>query len=97
MSGGLKFEAQYAEISAGLKVRFRLEVDESIEAVKSGPSAAGHFVNTGSVIVTEFRRRNLRSFLFFVLYGWNPEVLAFGCIVPTRSDPLSWLARFGAH
>lgn len=70
-----RFEAQYAVISAGLKARFREEINESIEAVKSAPSAAGHFISTGSVIVTELRRRNLRSFPFFVLYGCNVNVI----------------------
>ena len=89
-----KFEASYAEISDGLAIRFRREIDEAIEAIKASPSAAGHFVNTGSGVVTEFRRRNLQAFPFFVLYGWTGELLIFGSIVPTRSDPLNWLTRF---
>jgi hypothetical protein len=73
-----KFQAEYAEISVGL----------------AAPTAAGHFINTGSKIVPEFRRRNLNSFPFFVLYGCTPELLIFGAIIATRSDPLNWLTRF---
>lgn len=89
-----KFEAGYAEISAGLAVRFRSEVDGAIEAVKAAPGAAGHFINTGSNVVPEFRRRNLHAFPFFVLYGCTADLLVFGAIIPTRSDPLNWLTRF---
>ena len=45
-------------------------------------------------MVPEFRRRNLHAFLFFVLYGWTGDALVFGAIIPTRSDPLTWLTRF---
>lgn len=89
-----KFEAGYAEISIGLAERFRREIDEAVEAIKASPSGAGHFVNTGSVVVPEFRRRNLEAFPFFILYGWTGETLIFGSIIPTRSDPLNWLTRF---
>lgn len=89
-----KFEADYAEISAGLAARFRAEIDDAIAAVKAAPTAAGHFVNTGSTIVPEFRRRNLNAFPFFVLYGCTTDLLIFGAIIPTRSDPLNWLTRF---
>jgi hypothetical protein len=88
-----KFEDQYAEISEGLKARFRQSVDEAVEAIKSAPSSAGHFVNTGAGVVTEFRRRNVQVFPFFVLYGWNADLLIFGSILPVRSDPLNWLTR----
>jgi hypothetical protein len=89
-----KFQSDYAEISAGLAARFRQEIDDAIEAIKASPSGAGHFVNTGSTVVAEFRRRNLQAFPFFVLYGWTGDTLIFGSIVPTRSDPLNWLTRF---
>lgn len=89
-----KFEAGYAEISVGLAARFRAEVDDAIAAIKAAPTAAGHFVNTGSALVPEFRRRNLNAFPFFVLYGCTADLLIFGAIIPTRSDPLTWLTRF---
>jgi hypothetical protein len=91
-----KFQAEYAEISVGLAARFQREIDETIAAVSAAPAAAGHFVNTGSKLVPEFRRRNLNAFPFFVLYGWAAELLIFGAIIPTRSDPLNWLTRFRA-
>ena len=90
----LRFEAGYADISDGLAQRFRGEINEAVEAIKEAPSAAGHFINTGSKMVPEFRRRNLSDFPFFVLYGWTGEWLIFGAIIPTRSDPLTWLTRF---
>ena len=89
-----KFRADYAGISEGLAVRFQQEIDDAIEAIKAAPSGAGHFVNVVSTVVPEFRRRNLRAFPFFVLYGWANDTLIFGSIVPTRSDPLNWLTRF---
>jgi hypothetical protein len=89
-----KFTADYAAISDGLGARFRQEIDEAIEAIKASPSGSGHFIQTGSIVVPEFRRRNLRAFPFFVLYGWTSDALIFGSIIPTRSDPLNWLTRF---
>lgn len=89
-----EFEASYAEISPGLAERFREDVDDAIESIKASPGGAGHFVNTGAAVVSEFRRRNLRAFPFFILYGWTDDTLIFGSIVPTRSDPLNWLTRF---
>jgi hypothetical protein len=89
-----KFQTGYAAISPGLAERFRQEIDVAIEAIKASPGGAGHFVNTGSMIVPEFRRRNLQAFPFFVLYGWTGETLIFGSIIPTRADPLNWLTRF---
>jgi hypothetical protein len=91
-----KFQADYDKISAGLAMRFRDEIDRAIEAVKGSPSGAGHFVHLGSSVVIDFRRRNLEAFPFFVLYGWTDEILVFGAIIPTRSDPLNWLTRFRA-
>jgi hypothetical protein len=40
------------------------------------------------------RRKNLRAFPFFVLYGIVADQLIIGSIIPSRSDPLTWLARF---
>jgi len=56
-----RFEAQYQEISDRLAARFRAGVDEAIERIKAAPNSAGHFVNTGSQIVKEVRRRNLTA------------------------------------
>lgn len=69
VSGGhQEFEAQYREISVRLGQRFRAEVDSAIEHIKTSPSSAGHFVNTGSQIVKEVRRRNLRSCPFLLIF-----------------------------
>jgi hypothetical protein len=62
-----RFGADYAAVSPGLAARFRQEVDLAVEAVRTSPASAGHFLNLGSVVVRHFRRRNLRSFPFFVL------------------------------
>ena len=90
-----KFEAEYGHVSAGLAARFRQEVDDALDAIQTAPQAAGHFVQLGSLVVRECRRRNLRAFPFFVLYGLAEERLIFGSLIPSRSDPLTWLARFG--
>lgn len=90
-----RFEADYQKVSIGLGGRFRREIDEALEAIKSAPEAAGHFLQTGSMVVTEFRRRNLRAFPFFILYGIMNENLIVGALIPRRSDPLTWLTRFG--
>jgi hypothetical protein len=92
-----RFETDYAEISDGLALRFRNEVYQTIDAIKSSPTSAGHFLNFGSFVVPELRRRNLKSFPFFVLYGFTVDRLLFGSIIPSRSDPLTWLARFSGQ
>src|SRR5947207_3496619 len=89
-----KFEEGYKNISDGLAARFRNEVDQAIKAIEASPQGAGHFLQTGSGIVVAFRRRNLRAFPFFVLYGVTADSLLFGSVVATRSDPLTWLTRF---
>jgi len=89
-----KFEADYKAISDGLGTRFRQEVLDGIEAIKASPQSAGHFLQSGSKVVHEFRRRNLRAFPFFILYGVTEDALMFGSVIPSRSDPLTWLTRF---
>jgi hypothetical protein len=89
-----KFEADYKAISDGLAVRFRNELEDALDAIKTSPRSAGHFLQTGTKVVREFRRRNLRVFPFFVLYGVSEDSLIFGSVIPSRSDPLTWLTRF---
>jgi len=50
-----QFEKQYRDISERLALRFRIEVDDAIEHIKTSPGSAGHFLNTGSKIVKEVR------------------------------------------
>ena len=88
-----KFERDYKTISDGLAMRFRREIDEALNAIKSSPQGAGHFLQTGSKIVKAFRRRNLRAFPFFILYGTNDTIIV-GSLIPSRTDPLTWLTRF---
>ena len=88
-----RFEAQYREISDRLAQRFRAEVDDAIERIKTSPISAGHFLNTGSKIVKEVRRRNLSAFPFFVLYGLHDDLLVFRSVISSGSDPLTWLTR----
>ena len=90
----LRFAAQYGEISSRLELRFRAEVDDALARIKSGPTDAGHFLNTGSSIVTDVRRRNLKSFPYFVLYGLHADLVVIGALIPSASDPLTWLSRF---
>ena len=47
-----RFEADYKNVSPGLAVRFRKEIDDSVEAIKSAPGSAGHFLNLGSAVVS---------------------------------------------
>ena len=89
-----RFEAQYLEVSERLALRFRAAVDDAIEQIKAAPTSAGHFVNTGSRIVKEVRRRNLASFPVFVLYGVSEDMLVFRSLIASASDPLTWLNRF---
>lgn len=70
-------EFQYREVSERLALRFRADLDEAIAQIKKQPSSAGHFLNTGSRVVKEVRRRNLVSFPFFVLYGVQEDLLVF--------------------
>jgi hypothetical protein len=90
-----RFAAEYQQISPGLGTRFFAEIDAAIEAIKRSPNSAGHFVNLGSTVVPGVRRRNLRSFPLFILYGASAEQLIFASVIPSRSDPLTWLLRFG--
>jgi hypothetical protein len=90
----LQFESGYREISESLSTRFQDEIDAAIDAIQTSPTRAGHYLSLGSGIVRDFRRRNLRSFPFFVLYGMTDDMLIFGSVIPSRSDPLTWLARF---
>jgi hypothetical protein len=89
-----KFEVEYAHVSAGLAARFRAEVDETLAAIIAAPQTAGHFLQTGSRVVRDCRRRNLRAFPFFVLYGIAGDRLIVGSLIPSRSDPLTWLVQF---
>jgi hypothetical protein len=86
-----RFERQYRDVSNRLALRFHQEVENGIDAVKASPVSAGHFVNTGSAIVKEVRRRNLKSFPFFVLYGVADDLLVFRSLIATASDPLTWM------
>lgn len=90
----LRHAARYREISPRLELRFRVEVDDALARIKAGPTDAGHFLNTGSTIVPDIRRRNLKSFPYFVLYGLHVELLVVGALIPSASDPLTWLSRF---
>jgi hypothetical protein len=88
-----RFEAQYREVSDALAMRFRGSVDDAILRIKGSPASAGHFVNTGSRVVKEVRRCNLSSFPFFILYAISGNMLVFRSVIPTASDPLTWLKR----
>jgi hypothetical protein len=89
-----RFTVRYREVSERLAVRFRAEVESAVQQIKEAPGSSGHFLNTGSQIVREVQRRNLNSFPFFVLYAVTDGLLIFGSLIPSRSDPLTWLKRF---
>ena len=89
-----KFADDYRAISDGLAERFDREIKDALDAIKAAPQGAGHYVQTGSQVVREFRRRNLRAFPFFILYGVTEESVIFGSVIPSHSDPLTWLTRF---
>jgi hypothetical protein len=92
-----KFEAGYLPVSKGLATRFRKDVDDAVAAIQTSPRSAGHVFSHRSLLAAELRRRNLRAFPFFVLYGLVDDLLIFGSIIPSRSDPLTWLARFSGE
>jgi hypothetical protein len=89
-----KFAARYSPISESLAARFLQEVDDAVAAIQTSPRSAGHLLNCESSLVGELRRKNLRAFPFFILYGIVADQLIIGSIIPSRSDPLTWLARF---
>jgi hypothetical protein len=74
--------------------RFRAKVIEGIEEIQARPSSAGHFLNTGSKVITTLRRRNLKVFPYFILYGVTGDTLVFGSLIASASDPILWLSRF---
>jgi hypothetical protein len=84
-----RFEEEYGRVSEALKTRFRAEALSAIEAIRKSPQSAGHYFSVNSAIVPEFRRRNLRAFPFFILYGVTTEAVIVGSLVPSRSDPLT--------
>jgi len=90
----VRFAGQYRSVSVRLEARFRLEVDTALDRIKAQPTGAGHFLFTGSGIIKDVRRRNLHSFPYFVLYGLHADMLVFGALIPSASDPLTWLDRF---
>ncbi len=75
-----RFEAQYQEVSGRLALRFRAEVDDAIERIKASPTSAGHFLNTGSKIVKEVRRRKLSAFPFSSCMAC---MMIYWCFVPS--------------
>jgi hypothetical protein len=87
------FETQYHDISDRLAARFRSDVDNAIQRIKDAPTSAGHFLDTGSQVVKNVRRRNLSVFPFFVLYAIHEDMLIFRSLIPTGSDPLTWLRK----
>lgn len=89
-----RFAGEYSRVSHALAERFRREVMEAIEAIKLSPAGAGHLVRIHSSIIEQLRRKNLRSFPFFLLYSFGDRRLIFGSVIPSRSDPLTWLNRF---
>ena len=89
-----RFESEYRSVTPALGQRFLKDVTAALDAVKLSPLSAGHYVNTGSQIIRDCRRRNLRAFPFFVLYAVTDEWIYFAAVLPHRSDPLSWLKRF---
>jgi hypothetical protein len=62
-------------VSDGLALRFRNEVLHAIAAIKASPTGAGQLLTTAAA-GSELRRKNLPSFPFFVLYGFNGEELS---------------------
>jgi hypothetical protein len=76
-----RFEADYKVISDGLALRFRKELTDALEAIQASPQSAGHFLQTGSLVVPEFRRRNLRPTEFSPRLGvsavQSPNIVAF--------------------
>ncbi len=89
-----RYRARYEAVSVRLGSRFANEIDRGIERIKSSPSSVGNFVNTGSTIIKEFRRVTLPDFPFFILYAIHADEIIIGSLIPTASDPLTWLTRF---
>jgi hypothetical protein len=89
-----RFSEEYLKVYPVLGEKFILELREALDEVKGGPQHAGHLLKTRTKTPIIFRRRNLHSFPFFVLYGSTSDLLAFGALIPSRSDPLTWLTRF---
>ncbi len=89
-----KYSAQYEQVSNNLRDKFRTEIDLTISSVKIAPLRAGHLLSLQSKVMSNFRRSNLRTFPFFVLYSVVDDQLFFGAVIPSRSDPLTWLVRF---
>lgn len=92
----LHFAENYRMISNTLTERFRQEVDSAIETVKPSATGAEHRLEVKSTIVPDLNRRNLKVFPFFILYGIVGQQIIFDSVIPSRSDPLTWQARFNS-
>ena len=91
----LKYGSPYSVISDRLEGRFREDLDRALAAIKDSPRSAGHFLNVPHAL-GEVRRKNLRDFPFFVLYGLVADEVFVVSLIPSRSDPLTWLSRFSS-
>ena len=52
------------------------------------------FANSKLSTLTTLRRRNLKVFPYFILYGVTVDMLVFASLIASASDPIFWLSRF---
>ena len=89
-----RYAGEYGLIYETLGQRFFIEVRAALTSIETGPEYAGHLLKTRLTRIKDIRRCNLHSFPFFVLYGTNQDSLLIASLIPSRSDPLTWLTRF---
>jgi hypothetical protein len=91
-----RFADEYGKAYPALGERFKHEAFDAVAAIKAGPNHAGHLARITSSILKHARRRNLPSFPFFLLYTVTSDTLWFASVLPSRSNPVSWLSRIQA-
>jgi len=67
--------------------RFRNAVDEAIWAIARAPAAAGHLIHYPPDPKVAYRRRNLRTFPFFIIYSHEPKQITLLWLRASRSNP----------
>jgi hypothetical protein len=73
-----RYADTYNEISPGLAIRFRNEIENAVEAIKLAPTAAGHYLNLVPRLCPSYAAEIFRLFpsLFSTAFAGNNRSLA---------------------
>jgi hypothetical protein len=92
-----RFQSEYAGISIGLGVRFRRELDEAVDAIKKITEERWSFRESrleGRPRTPSPQSQRVSILRNLWRHGRPDDRMIFGAVIPSRSDPLTWLTRF---